>query len=127
MTNKWNYLPPTSEQKAIEAELTEQFPNCPAITHLLMQRGITTKQDVDDFLYPSLNGLHDPFLMKDMDKAVNRLNRALGEKDKILVFGDYDVDGTTAVALVYKFLQNYYSNIEYYIPTRYEDGYGISM
>ena len=127
MTNKWNYLPPTSEQKAIEAELLEQFPNCPAIIHLLMQRGITTKQDVDDFLYPSMNGLHDPFLMKDMDKAVNRLNKALGEKDKILVFGDYDVDGTTAVALVYKFLQNYYSNVEYYIPTRYEDGYGISM
>ena len=125
MTNKWNYSPPTSEQKAIEAELSEQFPNCPAISHLLMQRGISTKEEVEDFLHPSMNGLHDPFLMKDMDKAVNRLNSALGDKEKILVFGDYDVDGTTAVALVYKFL-SYYGTLEYYIPTRYEDGYGIS-
>ena len=126
MISKWNYLPPTSEQEAIEAELTGQFPNCPAISHLLVQRGITTQQDVAGFFYPSLNDLHDPFLMKDMDKAVNRLNKALGAKEKILVYGDYDVDGTTAVALVYKFIRNYYSNVEYYIPTRYEDGYGIS-
>ncbi len=126
MISKWNYLPPTFEQEAIEAGLTRQFPNCPAISHLLVQRDITTKEEVDKFLYPSMNDLHDPFLMKDMDKAVNRLNKALGAKEKILVYGDYDVDGTTAVALVYKFLQNYYSNVEYYIPTRYEDGYGIS-
>ena len=105
--------------------MTEQFPNCPAISHLLMQRGIATKEEVEEFLHPSMNGLHDPFLMKDMDKAVNRLNSALGDKEKILVFGDYDVDGTTAVALVYKFL-SYYGTLEYYIPTRYEDGYGIS-
>lgn len=126
MISKWNYLPPTSEQEAIEAELTGQFPNCPAISHLLVQRGITTQEEVGKFLYPSMNDLHNPFLMKDMDKAVNRLNKALGAKEKILVYGDYDVDGTTAVALVYRFLQNYYSNVEYYIPTRYEDGYGIS-
>ena len=126
MISKWNYLPPTSEQEAIEAGLTGQFPNCPAISHLLVQRGITTQEEVGKFLYPSMNDLHDPFLMKDMDKAVNRLNKALGAKEKILVYGDYDVDGTTAVALVYRFLQNYYSNVEYYIPTRYEDGYGIS-
>lgn len=126
MISKWNYLPPTSEQEAIEAELTGQFTNCPAISHLLVQRGVTTQEEVGKFLYPSLNDLHDPFLMKDMDKAVNRLNKALGAKEKILIYGDYDVDGTTAVALVYKFLQNYYSNVEYYIPTRYEDGYGIS-
>lgn len=125
MTSKWNYLSPTFEQETIESALTEQFPNCPAVSHLLVQRGITTKESVDKFLYPSMNDLHDPFLMKDMDKAVNRLNIALGEKEKILVFGDYDVDGTTAVALVHKFL-SYYGTLDYYIPTRYEDGYGIS-
>ena len=71
--------------------------------------------------------LHDPFLMPDMDKAVNRLNRAMGAKERIMIYGDYDVDGTTAVALVYKYLQNYYSNVEYYIPTRDDEGYGISL
>lgn len=126
MISKWNYLPPTSEQRAIETVIAEQFPNCPAISHLLMQRGICSRDEVNKFLNPSLNDLHDPFLMKDMDKAVNRLNKAMGAKEKILVYGDYDVDGTTAVALVYKFLQNYYSNIDYYIPTRYDEGYGIS-
>ena len=73
-----------------------------------------------------MSDLHDPFLMQDMDKAVNRLNKAMGAKEKILIYGDYDVDGTTSVALVYRYLQNYYSNVEYYIPTRYEEGYGIS-
>ena len=111
MISKWNYLPPTSEQEAIAAQLTGLFPNCPAICHLLVQRGISTKEEVEKFFHPSLNDMHDPFLMKDMDKAVNRLNKALGAKEKILVYGDYDVDGTTAVALVYKFLQNYYSNV----------------
>ena len=70
--------------------------------------------------------MHDPFLMPDMDKAVDRLNRAMGSKEKIMVYGDYDVDGTTAVALVYRYLQNFYSGLDYYIPTRYEEGYGIS-
>ena len=70
--------------------------------------------------------MHDPFIMHDMDKAVERLNRAMGTKERILVFGDYDVDGTTAVALVYKYLLNFYSNIDYYIPTRYDEGYGVS-
>lgn len=73
-----------------------------------------------------MSDLHDPFLMQDMDKAVDRLNKAIGAKEKIMIYGDYDVDGTTSVALVYRYLQNYYSNIEYYIPTRYEEGYGIS-
>ena len=73
-----------------------------------------------------LNELIDPFLMNDMDVAVDRLNDAMGRKERIMVYGDYDVDGCTAVALVYKFLQQFYSNIEYYIPDRYEEGYGIS-
>ena len=70
--------------------------------------------------------MHDPFLMKDMDKAVARLNRAMGKKEKILIYGDYDVDGTTAVSLVYKFLRNFYTALDYYIPDRYDEGYGIS-
>jgi single-stranded-DNA-specific exonuclease len=92
-----------------------------------VQRGISSVDEAERFFHPSLKDMHDPFLMPDMDKAVNRLNKALGSKEKILVFGDYDVDGTTSVALVYKYLQNFYSNIEYYIPTRYDEGYGISL
>lgn len=98
----------------------------PVISELLAQRGIVTMEDAEKFFHPSLSDMHDPFLLHDMDKAVRRLNQAMGAKEKIMVYGDYDVDGTTAVALVYKYLQNYYSNIEYYIPTRYDEGYGIS-
>ncbi len=127
MTGKWNYLPKTSENPTADAELTKRFANCKPIADLLGQKGISTAEQAHKFLYPSLKDMHDPFLMADMDKAVERLNRAMGLKEKIIVYGDYDVDGTTAVALVYKYLQNYYSNIEYYIPTRYDDGYGVSM
>ena len=84
------------------------------------------QRQAEQFFAPALADLHDPFLMPGMDKAVHRLNKAMGAKERIMIYGDYDVDGTTAVALVYKYLQNYYSNIEYYIPTRYEEGYGIS-
>ncbi len=126
MISKWNYLPLTSDQKIAEAALAQRFATVPPISELLVQRGVTSPEEADRFFRPSLRDLHDPFLMPDMDKAVNRLNRALGSKEKIMVYGDYDVDGTTAVALVYKYLQNFYSNIDYYIPTRYEDGYGIS-
>ena len=127
ISSKWNYLPLTSEQRKIEAQLATKFPNCPAVSHLLVQRGIDTWEDAQKFFHPYMSQLHDPFLMQDMDKAVKRLNDAMGLKEKIMVYGDYDVDGTTAVALVYKYLQNFYSNIEYYIPTRYEEGYGISI
>jgi single-stranded-DNA-specific exonuclease len=92
-----------------------------------VQRGIRSIDEAEKFFHPSLRDLHDPFLMPDMDKAVDRLNRAMGSKQKIMVYGDYDVDGTTAVALVYRYLQNFYSEIEYYIPTRYDEGYGISI
>lgn len=104
-----------------------QFPKCAPIARLLVQRGVKNRDDVKSFFHPSLGKMHDPFLMKDMDKAVSRLNRALGAKEKIMVYGDYDVDGTTAVALVYRYLQNFYSNLEYYIPGREEEGYGISL
>ena len=127
MISKWNYLPLTSDERIAVEQLATQFPNCPEIARLLVLRGLKDADAVHDFLYPSLQQLHDPFLMKNMDKAVARLNRALGAKEKIMVYGDYDVDGTTAVALVYKYLQNIYSDLVYYIPTRDDDGYGISL
>ncbi len=126
MISKWNYLPLTTEEQKLETELASKYANCPPISELLVQRGISSVEEAEKFFHPSLKDMHDPFLMPDMDKAVNRLNKAMGSKEKIMVFGDYDVDGTTAVALVYKYLQNFYSNIEYYIPTRYDEGYGIS-
>ena len=126
MISKWNYLPFTSEQSSIAADLAKHLKNCQAISRLLVLRGIKSIEEADKFLNPSMSDLHDPFLMQDMDKAVDRLNKAIGAKEKIMIYGDYDVDGTTSVALVYRYLQNYYSNIEYYIPTRYEEGYGIS-
>ena len=98
----------------------------PILTQLLIRRGITTESAAKRFFRPQLADLINPFLMKDMDIAVDRLNDAMGRKERILVYGDYDVDGCTAVALVYKFLQQFYSNIEYYIPDRYDEGYGVS-
>lgn len=127
MISKWNVLPITSNDQEDEARLATQFAKSPAIARLLVLRGIKTREEVKDFFYPSLNQLHDPFLMRDMDKAVTRLNRALGAKEKVMVYGDYDVDGTTAVALVYRYLQNFYSNLVYYVPTRDDEGYGISL
>lgn len=127
MISKWNYLPFTSEQSSIAADLSTQLQKSATISRLLVLRGITSGDEAQKFFNPSLADLHDPFLMQDMDKAVDRLNRAMGRKEKIMVYGDYDVDGTTSVALVYRYLQNYYSNVEYYIPTRYEEGYGISI
>lgn len=126
MTSKWNYCPLTSDEQKLESDLAKRFSATPPISELLVQRGISSVEEAEKFFHPSLSDLHDPFLMPDMDKAVNRLNTAMGAKEKIMVYGDYDVDGTTAVALVYKYLQNFYSNIDYYIPTRYDEGYGIS-
>ncbi len=104
-----------------------RFTRCPAVVRLLVRRGIASQQDVQAFFSPSLSQLHDPFLMQDMDRAVERLNSALGGKEKIMIYGDYDVDGTTAVALVYRYLRQFYSNLVYYIPTRDDEGYGISI
>ncbi len=126
MSNNWNYQPLTRQEQEKADALLPVCGGINPVPELLMRRGVTTPEEAAGFLSPSLDDLHDPFLMPDMDKAVNRLNRAMGAKEKIMIYGDYDVDGTTAVALVYKYLQNYYSNIEYYIPTRYEEGYGIS-
>lgn len=94
---------------------------------ILLQRGITNREEAAQFFNPSLDDLHDPFLMRDMDKAVDRIQRALGDGEKILVYGDYDVDGTTAVALVYSYLRSLGADCGYYIPDRYKEGYGISF
>ena len=126
MLFKWNYKPPTKEEKQAADELGAKLNISPILAQLLMQRGITTESAAKRFFHPQLADLINPFLMKDMDLAVDRLNDAMGRKERILVYGDYDVDGCTAVALVYKFIQQFYSNIEYYIPDRYDEGYGVS-
>ena len=126
MRYKWNYQPPTLEQREEARALAKEIGISPILCHLLRQRGIKTADAVKKFFRPQLHDLHDPFLMNDMDAAVKRLNEAMGKKERILIYGDYDVDGTTAVALVYKFLQQFYSNIDYYIPDRYNEGYGVT-
>ena len=126
MNHKWNYQPITPEQAETSQTLAQELGISPILGQLLVQRGITKAGDAKKFFRPQLPDLHDPFLMKDMDIAVERLNKAMGKKERILIYGDYDVDGTTAVALVYKFIQQFYSNIDYYIPDRYNEGYGVS-
>ncbi len=96
------------------------------LVNLLVQRGITNYEEARKFFRPSLDHLHDPFLMKDMDKAIDRINTAIANKEHILIYGDYDVDGTTAVSLVYTFLKTFSKDIGHYIPDRYKEGYGIS-
>jgi len=123
---KWNYKSPTQEQEKAAEELAEKLSISPILARILLRRGISTESAAKRFFRPQLGDLINPFLMKDMDVAVDRLNDAMGRKERILVYGDYDVDGCTAVALVYKFLQQFYSNIDYYIPDRYDEGYGVS-
>ena len=123
---KWKYDAPTPEEQSMANELGGKLNISPILGQLLIKRGITTESAAKRFFRPQLSDLINPFLMKDMDVAVDRLNDAMGRKERILVYGDYDVDGCTAVALVYKFLQQFYSNIDYYIPDRYDEGYGVS-
>ncbi len=133
MTDKWN--PQTTDHSAFRHATDANEPRRPAIERymanrtmagLLESRGITSAEEAQKFFAPQLSDLHDPFLMPGMNRAVARLNEAMGAKERILVYGDYDVDGTTAVALVYKYLSQFYSLIDYYIPGRYDDGYGVS-
>ncbi|MWB93461.1 single-stranded-DNA-specific exonuclease RecJ [Flavobacterium sp. GA093] len=122
---RWTIKPKPSEDKIkhlAQALNVEDF-----VATLLIQRGIETYEDAKNFFRPSLEHLHDPYLMKDMDKAVARIELAIENHENILVFGDYDVDGTTAVSLVSSYLKSHYPNIATYIPDRYDEGYGISF
>ena len=114
-----------ADEKAV-SELAKELTISKSLASILVQRKIDTFDKAKKYFRPSLNDIHDPFLMKDMDKAIERIERALGEGERILIYGDYDVDGTTSVALVYSFLSKLTDNIDYYIPDRYGEGYGIS-
>jgi single-stranded-DNA-specific exonuclease len=121
---RWTLKPKPSEEK-IEM-LSRQIGVDKIIASLLIQRGIETFEDAKKFFRPSLEELHDPYLMKDMEKAVSRIETAIANDENILVFGDYDVDGTTSVALMSSYLKSYYPNVATYIPDRYDEGYGVS-
>jgi len=127
MINKWIYRSLNKQQIEIQTKLAEELSISPLLSMLLVQRDIFTFEDARSFFRPDLTNLHDPFLMTDMKKAVNRLTLAMQRNEKILIYGDYDVDGTTSVALVFKFLKQYYANVDFYIPDRYNEGYGISI
>ncbi|QRX62841.1 single-stranded-DNA-specific exonuclease RecJ [Dysgonomonadaceae bacterium zrk40] len=127
MTYRWNYSTLSHDQKNITNELAKELDLHPVFVELLVNKGIESAEEAEKFLYPKLEDLHDPFLLPDMDKAIRRIEKALGNKERILIYGDYDVDGTTAVSLVYKFFRGITSNIDYYIPDRYDEGYGISF
>lgn len=126
MTNQWIFKTYTEEQKKQSDKLSKELGISPILSGLLIDRGVSTFEEARAYFRPDLDNLHDPFLMADMDKAVERLTQAINNKEKILVYGDYDVDGTTSVSLVYKFIKSFYDNVEYYIPDRYDEGYGIS-
>ena len=124
MEKRWVFKPKADQQ---DIHHLEQVLNIqPILAALLAQRGIKTYDQAKMFFRPSLDSLHDPFKMKDMNRAIERIEKAIQHHQRILIYGDYDVDGTTSVALVFSFLKKYYSNLDYYIPDRYEEGYGIS-
>ena len=128
MNYNWNLEPFTAEERSLGTIFCRELRLAPVVGCLLARRGIVSVEEAKRFFRPRLEDLHDPFLMKDMDKAVARLNRAVGRKEKIMIYGDYDVDGTTAVALVYKYLRATgcsETQLDYYIPNRYDKGYGI--
>ena len=124
MQKRWQYkrIPSYEQIEKISNEININ----PYLAAILAQRGITGYNEARDFFRPSLYNLHDPFFMKDMHEAVDRLKTAITQKEKILVYGDYDVDGTTAVSLVFSYLRNIYTDCDIYIPDRYAEGYGIS-
>ena len=123
MNKRWTILNTDEEKvKSLQASLKIH----PVVSKILVQRGIETYEAAKKYFRPSLNELHDPFLMKDMDKAVARIIEAVTANEKILIYGDYDVDGTTAVSCMYRFLKKIHSNLDFYIPHRYREGYGVS-
>ncbi|MCB0496917.1 MAG: single-stranded-DNA-specific exonuclease RecJ [Cyclobacteriaceae bacterium] len=119
-------IKPLPEDAEIQ-KLSKAINTNPVASALLLQRGITDFDSAKTFFRPSLNSLHSPYLMKDMDTAAERISKAIQNQEPILIYGDYDVDGTTSVALVYRYLSNYHKKLDYYIPDRYEEGYGVSM
>ncbi len=125
MEKRW-VVKEEADRQVVE-RLAKELSISPKLTNLLVQRGVTTFDEAKSFFRPSLKALPDPFLMKDMDKAVNRILEAIAANENIMVYGDYDVDGTTAVSLVYSFLKNIHKKVEFYIPDRYLEGYGISI
>lgn len=125
MEKRWSLKSEGDEQ--VVSQLANELSIDKVLANLLVQRGVNTFDEAKKFFRPSLTDLHDPFLMKDMDKAITRLESAIKNQEKILVYGDYDVDGTTAVALVYSFIAQFHKQVEYYIPDRYAEGYGISF
>jgi single-stranded-DNA-specific exonuclease len=125
MLKRWAVKPPGDP--SVVSRLSIELGIEPLISNLLVQRGIRTFEEAKAFFRPDLSMLHDPFLMKDMDKAVARLEKAIKNNEKILIYGDYDVDGTTAVSLLYTFLKTVHPPVDYYIPDRYAEGYGISF
>jgi len=127
MDYKWKPKTLDSQCLEIKNKLAGELNINPVLAQLLVQRNLFTFDDARRFFRPEMADLHDPFLMADMDKAVERLTAAISDNEKILIYGDYDVDGTTSVALVYKFIRKFYSNIGFYIPDRYNEGYGISL
>ena len=124
---QWSITTLTPEQEDAQKRLEHDLNISAASARMLVVRGIETADAAREFVRPSLDRLHDPMLMRDMDKAVERLTRAVSEGENILIYGDYDVDGTTAVALMYRFLRPLTEHIDYYIPDRYTEGYGISF
>jgi single-stranded-DNA-specific exonuclease len=122
---RWTLKPKPTEENI--QQLSQELNVDPLVSHLLIQRGITNYEEAKHFFRPQLSHLHDPFLMKDMDKAVARIELAMANQENILVYGDYDVDGTTAVALMSSFLLENYPNVATYIPDRYLEGYGVSL
>jgi single-stranded-DNA-specific exonuclease len=116
----------TAQEEALQQQLERELNISAAAARMLVVRNIQSAEEAREFIRPSLDKLHDPFLMKDMDKAVERLHQALTQDEKILIYGDYDVDGTTAVAVMYRFLSSLTSRLDYYIPDRYNEGYGVS-
>lgn len=125
MDKRWSFKEAPSQDR-IE-KLAKSINTNPYLTGLLLQRGISDFDSAKKYFRPSLRDLHDPFLMKDMDKAVKRLKAALDREEKILIYGDYDVDGTTAVSLVYRYLRKFYPGCDVYVPDRYAEGYGVSL
>lgn len=125
MEKRW--VVKNQEKADVEKKLSESLSIDSVLARLLVQRGVNSFLEAKDFFRPSLDNLHDPFLIKDMDKAIDRIEKAIANNERIMVYGDYDVDGTTAVALTYSFLKDFHQNIDFYIPDRYKEGYGISL